>query len=240
MKRQYCYEYPKADHTVDAVVFCVESGEGGLAGALEVLLIQRKSPPHRGAWALPGGFIEMAEDLEEAIRRELEEETGLRPDFLEQLHTFGTPGRDPRGRVISTAFMALVDKNDQPAQAGSDAADLRWTPVASVLSGELPVAFDHREIIGVGVRRLRSKLPWQPVGSGLLPEEFSLAALLRICEVILDRKLDKRIFRRKVLRFGVLEPTRRLRAGRHRPVQMYRFDRDAYRVLSARGVDFET
>jgi 8-oxo-dGTP diphosphatase len=157
MKRQYCYEYPKADHTVDAVVFSAERGGGGPAAALEVLLIRRKAAPHRGSWALPGGFIEMEEDLDDAIRRELQEETGLRLNCLEQLQTFGKPGRDPRGRVISTAFVALVDKNDQPGEAGSDAADLRWTPVAAVLSGELPLAFDHREIIAAGVARLRSK-----------------------------------------------------------------------------------
>lgn len=239
MKKQYCYEYPKADHTVDAVVFSVESGEGGLAAALEVLLIRRKAAPYRGAWALPGGFIGMKEDLGDAIRRELEEETGLRLNFLEQLYTFGTPGRDPRGRVISTAFMALVDKNEQRAVAGSDAADFRWTPVATVLSGDLPVAFDHRDIVTMGVRRLRSKLPWQPVGIELLPEEFSLTMLQRVYEVILDRRLDKRNFRKKVMTFGVLTPTRRLTAGRFRPVQMYRFDRAAYHALNARGVDFE-
>lgn len=239
MKRQYCYEYPKADHTVDAVVFSVACGESGLAGALEVLLVQRKSPPHRGAWALPGGFIDLDEDLDAAIRRELEEETGLRLNYLEQLYTFGRPGRDPRGRVISTAFMALVDKNAQRAEAGSDAAAFRWTPVASVLSGALPVAFDHREIVTVAVQRLRSKLPWQPVGIELLPEEFSLTMLQRVYEVILGRGLDKRNFRKKVMAFGVLVPTRRLTAGRYRPVQMYRFDRAAYQALTARGGDFE-
>lgn len=158
-RKRYCYAYPKADHTVDAVVFSVDRGAGGPAGPLEVLLIQRASPPHRGAWALPGGFVGMEEGLDAAIRRELEEETGLRLRDLEQLRTFGAPGRDPRGRVISTAFMALVEKNDLAATAGSDAADVRWQPVAAVLSGELPLAFDHREIIAVGVSRLRSTLP---------------------------------------------------------------------------------
>lgn len=239
MKKQHCYDYPKADHTVDAVVFSVASGEDGLDAALEVLLIQRKAAPHRGAWALPGGFIEIKEDLEDAVRRELKEETGLRVSVLEQLSTFGKPGRDPRGRVISTAFMALVDKNEQSAAAGSDAAAFQWTPVATVLSGELPVAFDHREIVTVGVRCLRSNLRRQPVGIELLPEEFSLTMLQRVYEVILDRTLDKRKFRKKVVAFGVLAPTRRLTAGRLRPVQMYRFDRAAYHALNARGVDFE-
>lgn len=242
MKRKFCYEFPKADHTVDAVVFSV-AGLTGSAGsavdALEVLLIRRRTAPFEGAWALPGGFVAMAEGLDAAIRRELEEETGLRLNYLEQLYTFGEPGRDPRGRVISTAYMALVNKNELQPKAGTDAADFRWSAVGGVLSGELAVAFDHREIVGVALTRLRSKLPWQPVGMELLPPEFSLTGLQRIYELILGRKLDKRNFRKKALAFGVLEPTRRRKVGNFRPVQLYRFNRAKYGDLVARGLDFE-
>lgn len=239
MKKKFCYEYPKADHTVDAVVFSVAGGAGGAGDALEVLLIRRRIEPFAGAWALPGGFIAMDESLDAAIRRELEQETGVRLNYLEQLFTFGAPGRDPRGRVISTAYMALVDKHVLKPKAGSDADDFRWGAVSAVLAGEVPVAFDHREIVAMALARLRSKLPWQPIGMELLPAEFSLTGLQRIYELILGRKLDKRNFRKKALAFGVLEPTKRRKVGNFRPVQLYRFNRAKYRDLVAMGIDFE-
>jgi 8-oxo-dGTP diphosphatase len=135
--------------------------------------------------------------------------------------------------------MALVNKSDQRPRAGTDAADCRWAAVGAVLSGEVAVAFDHREIVEVALGRLRSKLPWQPVGMELLPQDFSLTGLQRIYELILDRRLDKRNFRKKALSFGVLEPTRRLTVGSFRPVQLYRFNRAKYRELATRGIDFE-
>lgn len=238
MKKVYTYEYPKADHTVDAVVFSVDFGYGIPDDALDVLLVLRKDEPFKGGYALPGGFINMDEDLEAAVRRELEEETALKPTYLEQLYTFGTPGRDPRGRVISTAFMALINKH-QKIRAGSDAAGCSWWPVRQVMSETCPVAFDHKQIIEVALDRLRSKLPWQPIGIELLDQDFSLTGLQNVYEYILGHRIDKRNFRRKVMRFGVLEPTKVWRGGNHRPVQMYRFNKKKYLALVSKGLDFE-
>lgn len=140
-KRQYTYDYPRPMVTVDAVVFAMRDG------ALEVLLIERKNPPFQGTWALPGGFVEMDETLEEAVARELEEETGVRGVHLEQFHTFGDPGRDPRGRSISTAYWALVDSAACEVRADDDAADVRWFPAAALPE----LAFDHRVIVEHGV-----------------------------------------------------------------------------------------
>ncbi|SHJ82718.1 8-oxo-dGTP diphosphatase [Desulfatibacillum alkenivorans DSM 16219] len=227
----YTYKYPKADHTVDAVVFGIDFDEA----ALKILLIERAREPFKGNWALPGGFVEMDEDLEAAVIRELREETNIRLSYMEQLYTFGAPGRDPRGRVISTAFLGLVQPGHIAIQEGSDAAKAIWWNV-----NELPgLAFDHAEIIKTGVQRLRSKISWQPVGIELLPDEFTLSDLQQACEIILGRTIDKRNFRRKVLKFGVLAPTGNVRKENYRPAQLYQFDKKRYALLQKQGIDFE-
>ena len=238
MRKKYCYAYPKADHTVDAVVFSVDWGYGIPDAALDVLLIQRGDHPFKGKYALPGGFVNMEEDLDTAVWRELKEETGLVPAYLEQLYTFSAPDRDPRGRVISTAYMALVNKQLKVV-AGSDAAAYAWVPVGYVLNGSYPLAFDHKEIVQMALNRLQSKLPWQPIGIELLGPDFSLTSLQRVYEFILGHEIDKRNFRAKVKRLGVLEPSRVWKIGKGRPAQMYRFNRKKYLALVAKGVGFE-
>jgi 8-oxo-dGTP diphosphatase len=231
---RYNYEFPKADNTTDAVVFGVDLQEG----TLKVLLIERgrEKEPFFGFWALPGGFLDMKEDLDTCVRRELEEETGVRLSYMEQLATFGRPDRDPRGRVISTAYLALVRPQDLTVKAADDAAKARWFP-----TDELPaLAFDHAEIVQVALWRLRSKVLWQPIGLELLPEEFTLTDLQQVYEIILGRLLDKRNFRRKVLRLGVLVPTGKIRKdGHHRPAKVYQFDRTTYHALQKKGINFE-
>ncbi len=227
----YTYEFPKADHTVDAVVFGLDLDEG----VLKVLLIERgrEDEPFHESWALPGGFIDMDEDLEDALRRELREETGLDVSYVEQLYTFGKPGRDPRGRVISTAYLALVRPTE--VQGADDARAAEWKPVKDLP----PLAFDHEDILKVGLQRLRSKVRWQPVGFGLLPSEFTLTQLQRVYEIILGRSLDKRNFRRKLGRFGVLDKTAHKVAEKGRPAHLYSFSRSRYRGLHENGIDFE-
>ncbi|OGQ90880.1 MAG: NUDIX hydrolase [Deltaproteobacteria bacterium RIFOXYA12_FULL_58_15] len=227
----YSYEYPKADHTVDAVVFGLDQD----AVSLKVLLIERGLEPFRGYWALPGGFIHMDEDLDAAVLRELEEETNVKLSFVEQLYTFGNPNRDPRGRVISTAYLGLARPSHVTVKRGSDAASAVWWSL-----DKLPeLAFDHSEILEVGMQRLRSKVRWQPVGIELLPDAFTLTDLQQVYEIILGRELDKRNFRRKVLSFGVLAPTGETRYERHRPARLYQFDKDRYQLLRKQGIDFE-
>lgn len=224
------YEHPRAALTVDCVVFGFDEAD------LKVLLIRRGCAPFRGKWALPGGFVHVGETLDEAAARELSEETGLRDVFLEQLYTFGAVGRDPRERVVSVAYFALVRPGDFVARASTDAADARWFP-----AGALPLlAFDHGSILAVARERLCGKLRYQPIGFELLPEKFTLSDLQRLYEAVLGGGLDKRNFRKKVLSFDLLEPldeTRRV--GRSRPAQLYRFNRAKYARLMKRGFHFE-
>jgi 8-oxo-dGTP diphosphatase len=237
----FTYTYPRPSVTVDCVVFGIEPSEGG--GFLcKVLLVQRRADPCKGMWALPGGFVEVSdtgnqgEDLEAAARRELHEETGLVVDYLEQLCTFGTPLRDPRGRVISVAYYALVRQADHVARAGSDAKDARWFPLTTLPEA---LAFDHQEILKVAVARLQSKVRYAPIGFTLLPAKFTLTELLRLYEAILDRALDKRNFRKRILSMEILAEAGQQHDVPHRAATLYRFDKRAYDRAKKQGFHFE-
>src|SRR5579872_7107634 len=226
----HTYQYPRAALTVDCVVF------GFDGGGLKVLLIQRALEPFKAQWALPGGFVRVEETLDDAARRELAEETGLQDVFLEQLYTFGEIKRDPRERVVSVAYYALVKLSDHKAKAATDAATAEWFPVS-----KLPkLAFDHAGIVAAALARLQGKVRYQPIGFELLPPKFTLSELQHLYEAILGTGLDKRNFRKKVLGFGLLMPLRETQmAGRHRPAQLFRFDADKYGKLKKRGFNFE-
>lgn len=226
----YTYAHPRPSVTVDCVVF-------GLADAeLKVLLIERGGEPFAGRWALPGGFVAENEPLDRAARRELEEETGLADLFLEQLYTFGDPGRDPRGHVVTVAYYALVNLYDHKARAATDARRAEWVS----LSAATGLAFDHDRILEVALARLRGKVRYQPIGFELLPPKFTLSQLQRLYEVVLDAPLDKRNFRRKVLATGLLvELEEWEKDAPRRPARLYRFDRRAYQRLSRQGFLFE-
>jgi 8-oxo-dGTP diphosphatase len=213
LRFQYAYPHPAV--TVDCVVF-------GLGGdALQVLLVRRKHAPFADRWALPGGFVNMDEDLDVAARRELQEETGVKCAYLEQFRAFGKPGRDPRERVISIAFYVLVKPEDYALCASSDASDASWFS----LNALPPLAFDHPEILAAALRQLREKACTEPVGFELLPDKFKLPQLQRVYELILQRPLDKRNFRRRILESGLLVPLKELdRSQQRRPARLYRFD----------------
>ncbi len=222
----YTYEYPRPALTVDVVIFTLREEK------LQVLLIQRANPPFEGMWALPGGFVQIDESLEAAALRELKEETGLEGDFyLEQLYTYGDPRRDPRERVVSVAYFALVpgDYTLKSAPA-SDAAEARWFPIHDLP----PLAFDHAAIIRYALRRLRYKLEYTAVGFELLPELFTLSELQKTYETILGEELDKRNFRRRILEAGVIEATEHLRTGSGRPARLYRYRKDAIAEVKTR------
>ena len=226
----YSYQYPRAALTVDCVVFGFDEGE------LKVLLIERGLEPFKGRWALPGGFVRVQETLDEAARRELLEETGLRNVFLEQLYSFGETERDPRERVVSVAYYALVKLSDHRAKAATDAANAQWF----LVSKRPKLAFDHAAILRAALTRLQGKVRYQPIGFELLPEKFTLSQLQHVYEAVLETELDKRNFRKKVLGFGLLLPLEEtLMAGRHRPAQLFRFDIDKYEKLKKRGFNFE-
>ncbi len=236
----HTYEFPRPAVTVDCVIFGLEEST-----ELKVLLIQRARDPFKNAWALPGGFVDMDEKLETAALRELEEETGVTDVFIEQLYTFGRPDRDPRGRVISIAYYALVNLGEHPVEASSDAKTVKWFNVK-----ELPqLAFDHNEILQVAINRLQAKVRYQPVGFELLPEKFTLTQLQKLYETILgvEKPLNKRNFRHRILKMGVLKEVGKQEGVAHRPAKLYAFDKEKYEELVKskyedlikRGVDFE-
>lgn len=233
----YSYEYPRPSVTVDIVVF----GYAG-KGRLNVLLIKRGGEPYKGHWALPGGFVEMDEEIEASAFRELEEETGVKDIFLEQLYTFGKPGRDPRGRVISVAYYALVNLQDHPPSPASDAEKAEWFSM-----DELPeLAFDHADILATARQRLYNKVRYEPIGFELLPEEFTLAELQTLYETILEvEELNKRNFRTRIKDMDILEEAGKQTGVAHRPAILYRFNREKYEDLMKRnqglrksGLDF--
>lgn len=207
-------DQPCPSVTVDLVILTIAEQD------LKVLLIRRGEEPFKGRWALPGGFVEIDESLERAAARELKEEVGVRDVYLEQLYTFGDPKRDPRGRVVSVVYFALVDAGRQRIAAASDAADAGWHSVF----GPPRLAFDHRKALDYAVWRLRNKLEWTTVGYELLPRKFTLSELQRVYEIILQRPVDKRNFRKKILAQGQIRELNETRAdGAHRPAKLYSF-----------------
>ncbi len=229
----YTYEYPRPALTVDCVVFAFDPSNK----SLKVLLIQRLADPFKDSWALPGGFVEMEEDIETAAKRELKEETSMENIFLEQLYTFGTLGRDPRGRVVSVAYYALIPlQKAQTPIAASDAKAAKWFSIDKLP----PLAFDHNDILQLGLQRLRGKVRYQPIGFELLDEKFSLSDLQRLYETVLGVQLDKRNFRKKLAKMGVLIETDEYQQNvPHRAARLYRFDKEKYHQLIHDGFNFE-
>ena len=217
------YERPSV--TVDVVIFSL------VADDLQVLLIKRKAKPYADVWAIPGGFVQMDESLEEAAVRELEEETAVSNVYIEQLYTFGDPDRDPRTRVITVAYFALVPYDAIQHRPGDDAAETAWFSVF-----DLPdLAFDHAKILDYAFQRLRYKLEYTSVGFELLPDVFTLSELQKAYEIILGEQLDKRNFRRKILSADILEYTgKKKKDGEGRPAQLYQYRKDAIAEVKTR------
>lgn len=227
-EKKYCYKYPHPSVATDCVIF----GFDGMK--LKVLLIERGQEPYKGKWAFPGGFLQMDETAEEGARRELMEETGLNPDYIEQFYCFTAPDRDPRERVISIAFLALVKTAE--VQGGDDAASAQW-----FAQDEIPqLAFDHERILRMALQRLRERIHFQPVGFELLPEKFTLKELQMLYEAILDVRFDRRNFAKKMQHFGLLTqleetvwPTPK------REAFLYSFNREKYDELKQKGFRLE-
>jgi 8-oxo-dGTP diphosphatase len=213
---------------VDIVIFTIEQG------ALKVLLVKRGIEPFAGQYAIPGGFVLENESLEQAAMRELREETGVAEVYLEQLYSFGDPKRDPRGRVVTVAYYALISADHSQLRAGSDAAAAAWFAVDAVPD----LAFDHPKILAYAVERLRNKLEYTTVGFQLLPEKFSLSELQEVYEAILGKKLDKRNFRRKLALLKILKPTSEYRRDGRKPARLYRFVAVKFEKLKDKGILF--
>ncbi len=216
---------------VDAVVFGYDKG------TLFVLLIQQKFGSQHSYWALPGGLVQEQESLIHAVKRELKEETNITVNFLEQLYTFGDDiTRDSRNRVISVAYMALVDPSKLHIKADTDAEDVAWMPIDKIPN----LAFDHNEIIQKGIQRLKSKLTYQPIGFDLLPSEFLFSDLENLSSTILEKDLDRRNFRKKIFSFQILEECETLRSLKSgRPAKLFRFNVNKYKELEDKGFHFE-
>jgi 8-oxo-dGTP diphosphatase len=205
-------KYEKPSVSVDIVVFSIRDNN------LKILLIKRKSWPFRDTWAIPGGFINMKEDLKDAAKRELMEETNVKDVYLEQLYTFGKPGRDPRTRVITVAYFALINSDGVELKATTDASEVKWFTV-----NDLPkLAFDHNEMIDYSKKRLRWKLEYTTIAFQLLPKKFTLTQLQNIYEIVFDKSFDKRNFRKKMFALNILKETNEMLSDvAHRPAKLY-------------------
>ena len=227
-KGEFTYPYPRPSVTTD----CVIVGYDGKN--LKVLLVQRGIPPFKGMWAFPGGYLQMDETAEEGARRELLEETGLIPSYIEQFHTFSEVERDPRGRVITIAYLALL--NISEVHGGDDAAKADWFSINDVPQ----LAFDHDMILRVAMKTLRERIHFEPVGFELLPEVFTMPQLQHLYESILGVRFDRRNFAAKMLHLDILEDTGDRPAGASSRVPVtYRFNKEKYDLLKAKGFRLE-
>lgn len=226
----YIYEYPRPAVTTDCAIFGFDGFE------LKILLIERGLEPFKGKWALPGGFIDMDEDADSCALRILKKEVCLDNIYLEQLYTFSDIERDPRFRVISIAYYALVKLSDYNVQAGIDTNTVRWFTLS-----EIPeLAFDHNKILRKAHERLKGKITYQPIGFELLPERFTLPELHQLYETILQTKLDRRNFRKKMLSYHLLIDHGTVRRGTpNRAPILYSFDKERYQELSKEGFYFK-
>jgi len=212
---------------VDVVLFTIQGG------TLKVLLVKRQQAPYRGTWALPGGLVGSDESVDTAALRELQEETNIGNIYLEQLYTFGDPNRDPRGRVITVAYYALVNWQQFQLKARQRVTEASWFPVKRLPA----LAFDHQRIVDYALERLRNKINYTTIGFQLLSRQFTLTELQGSYEVILSQRLDKRNFRRKMLQLGILKGTREFRAnGRQRPARLYTFTEPKVVKLQEKGI----
>lgn len=214
-------KFERPSVTVDIVVLTVRESD------LKVLLVKRKSWPFEGYWALPGGFVRMDESLEQAAKRELLEETGVKDVYMEQLYTFGYPKRDPRTRVITVTYFALIGSGDISLRATADASEAAWFSMKSLPE----LAFDHDKILAYALQRLRWKLEYTNVAYSLLPDKFTLSDLQKAYEIILDRKLDKRNFRKKILSLNILKDVGIKKDVSHRPARLHSFRERRLKII---------
>lgn len=197
--------------TVDIVIFTIQGNE------LKVLLVKRDVEPFKGKWAIPGGFVRVEESLEEAAKRELQEETGVKNVYLEQLYTFGKPKRDPRGRIITVSYMALINSEEIKLNATTDVSEAKWFSV-----NKLPlVAFDHKEILVYALQRLKWKFEYTTIAFSLLSKKFTMSQLKDIYEIVFDKKFDKRNFAKKILSLDILKKEGIKRDVSYRPPMLY-------------------
>lgn len=216
---------------VDAVVFAYKDK------TLSVLLVKQKYGQNKDQWVLPGGLVKDDESLKDAVERELFEEAGIKVNYLEQLYTFGDDiHRDPRNRVISVSYFALVNPSKMKLKSGTDAKDARWFSLSEI--PKLP--FDHNIIINKSIERIQSKLAYQPIGFELLNKQFPFSDLENLYQTILNKEIDRRNFRKKILSFGLINETDQMtQKGAGRPAKLFKFNQSKYNKLVKEGFLFE-
>lgn len=216
--------------SVDAVVFGYE------AGTISILLVKRKYEPFKGRWAIPGGFVLNNESLEEAVQRELKEETGIHINYLEQLYTFGNPERDPRNRVVTVAYFGLIKPSTFKIVADTDAEEVQWFKITDLPS----LSFDHADILKLAINRLQGKITYEPIGFELLDEKFPFSDLEKLYSTLLGRPVDRRNFRKKILSLNILdELDEKFSRGSGRPANLFKFNSKRYFQLKKEGIIFE-
>ncbi len=229
-KNKYTYEYPRPALATDCVIF------GFDGGSLKLLLTEREKEPFKNKWALPGGFVHEKETTDECAERILKEKAGIKNVFVEQLYTFSDADRDPRERVVSVSYFALVNKHQYELVAGRDTLKAEWFELA-----DLPkLAFDHSKIVKMAIQRLKGKVSYQPIGFELLNEKFTLSQLQALYEAILETNIDKRNFRKKIVSLGILKALdEKEKNVAHKAARYFSFDKKAYKELTQKGIYFE-
>ena len=227
-EKKYCYKYPHPSVTTDCVIFGFDGQK------LQVLLIERGIEPYKGRWAFPGGFLNPDETAEQGALRELQEETGLTDAYIEQFHTYTDPNRDPRERVITIAYYALV--RIQEVKGGDDAAKAQWFALDEVPQ----LAFDHDRILRDAMRQIRERIHFEPIGFELLPEKFTMKELQSLYEAILDIKFDRRNFAKKMLHFELLtDLDETANPSAKREAKLFSFNKQNYDELKKKGFQLE-
>lgn len=227
-EKKYCYKYPHPSVTTDCVIFGFDGQK------LQVLLIERGIEPYKGRWAFPGGFLNPDETAEQGALRELQEETGLTGAYIEQFHTYTDPNRDPRERVITIAYYALV--RIQEVKGGDDAAKAQWFALDEVPQ----LAFDHDRILRDAMRQIRERIHFEPIGFELLPEKFTMKELQSLYEAILDIKFDRRNFAKKMLHFELLtDLDETANPSAKREAKLFSFNKQNYDELKKKGFQLE-
>ncbi|VVB77988.1 ADP-ribose pyrophosphatase [uncultured archaeon] len=214
-------EYPKPSVTVDIVIFTINDND------LKLLLVKRGVEPFKGKWAIPGGFVKLDESLHEAAKRELAEETGVKDVYLEQLYTFGDPKRDPRGRVITVSYMALVNSEKIKLSPSTDSSDAQWFSLK-----KLPeLAFDHKKISEYALKRLRWKFEYTTVAFSMLPEKFTISQIQSMYEIVFGKEFDKRNFAKKLLSLNILKEQGINKNVSYRPPMLYSLKADIGEII---------